>query len=190
MSELPALPEGMTRECFDPWNYVEFRTNGDVAPCCFRPPIGNVHRASLSAILNGDAARRLRAALLSGKLDPMCASCRGKKLVPVGDLQSEVVRRLDDVRLPPGFDPKLYLAANPDVAEAGLDPVHHFLRYGRLEGRPLRPLSSDESQVLTFDAEAYLRANPDIARLGLDPFEHFERYGQYEGRPLRPSPDK
>ena len=37
------------------------------------------------------------------------------------------------------FDPDLYLAANPDVAAAGMNPFEHFVRHGRLENRRLRP---------------------------------------------------
>jgi glycosyltransferase involved in cell wall biosynthesis len=33
------------------------------------------------------------------------------------------------------FDPKQYLEINPDVAEAGLDPLAHFLDHGLREGR-------------------------------------------------------
>jgi hypothetical protein len=189
MPDAPAkqgVPDGMTRECFDPWCYVEFRANGEVAPCCFRPAIGNAREASLSEILNGPAVRQLRTELLTGTLDGYCAECRGKKLIAVEAMQAEVTKHIEAVQLPPGFDPELYLAANADVAKAGLDPVHHFLRYGRLEARPLRPGSPGNELVIDFDPELYLQANPDIARLGLDPLEHFRHYGQYEGRPLRP----
>ena len=182
----PSVPDGMTRHCFDPWSYVEFRANGDVAPCCFRPAIGNVREGSVSEILNGSAARHLRAELLDGALDRFCAGCRGKKLVAKEVFRAEVATHIEAVQLPFGFDPELYLAANPDVAKAGLDPVRHFLRYGRLEARPLRPPAPEGEHVITFDPELYLQANPDIARLGLEPFDHFQRYGQYEGRPLRP----
>lgn len=41
-------------------------------------------------------------------------------------------------KTPPGFDPKAYLRANPDVAKAKVDPVKHWLEYGYREGRPLR----------------------------------------------------
>jgi hypothetical protein len=41
--------------------------------------------------------------------------------------------------LPPDFDPELYLEANPDVRAAGVDPVAHYLKFGRREGRKLRP---------------------------------------------------
>jgi hypothetical protein len=41
-------------------------------------------------------------------------------------------------KTPPGFDPKAYLKANPDVARAKVDPVKHWLEFGYREGRPLR----------------------------------------------------
>ena len=37
------------------------------------------------------------------------------------------------------FDPDLYLAANPDVAAAGVNPFEHYMRHGRHEKRRLRP---------------------------------------------------
>ncbi len=37
------------------------------------------------------------------------------------------------------FDPDAYLAANPDVADAGADPYRHYRDHGYGEGRPLRP---------------------------------------------------
>jgi hypothetical protein len=41
--------------------------------------------------------------------------------------------------LPFGFDPVLYLAANPDVAAAKMDPLEHYLQFGIHEDRKLRP---------------------------------------------------
>ena len=45
------------------------------------------------------------------------------------------------------FDPVHYLATNPDIADAGLDPFDHYLRYGFREGR-------DPSQC--FDTKFYI----------------------------------
>lgn len=42
-------------------------------------------------------------------------------------------------KLPEGFDPAAYLAANPDVEAAGDDAATHYLQYGFREGRRLRP---------------------------------------------------
>jgi hypothetical protein len=41
--------------------------------------------------------------------------------------------------LPPWFDPRLYLIANPDVADAGMDAGEHYLNFGWHEGRATRP---------------------------------------------------
>lgn len=40
--------------------------------------------------------------------------------------------------LPADFDPAQYLALNQDVARTGVDPVAHYRRYGRAEGRRYR----------------------------------------------------
>jgi len=42
-------------------------------------------------------------------------------------------------QLPLDFDPELYLAANPDVAEKGMDAGWHYVNFGRDEQRPLKP---------------------------------------------------
>jgi hypothetical protein len=38
-----------------------------------------------------------------------------------------------------GFDAQLYLQANPDVAESGVNPYEHFLKFGYKESRRLKP---------------------------------------------------
>ena len=72
------------------------------------------------------------------------------------------------------FDPAYYLAANPEIAIAGLDPLEHYLTHG---GKELRQPSLD------FDPRAYLAANPDIAAAGIDPTVHYIEHGRAEGRP-------
>jgi 2-polyprenyl-3-methyl-5-hydroxy-6-metoxy-1,4-benzoquinol methylase len=42
---------------------------------------------------------------------------------------------LREGELPPGFDPRIYLAIHKDVAEAGVDPIQHYLMHGQKEGR-------------------------------------------------------
>lgn len=44
-----------------------------------------------------------------------------------------------DVVLPDGFNAAAYLAANPDVAAAGVDAATHWLEFGHAEGRKLGP---------------------------------------------------
>ncbi|MFO0572482.1 MAG: hypothetical protein U1A78_00645 [Polyangia bacterium] len=71
------------------------------------------------------------------------------------------------------FDRAWYLEVNPDVAQAGLDPLQHYLRAGRFEGRGPNPY---------FDGGAYLALYPDVAANGMDPLVHYVRYGAVEGR--------
>ncbi len=133
------LPEGMTRNCFQPWTHVEIKTNGDVSPCCVRPPVGNIGSGSLAGILNGAALRQLRMDLLTGTLDKACKFCRLKTYTPVDAFVKSVEQMLSNLEVPENFNPDAYLTANPDVQRAGFDPTTHFLRWGRLEGRNLFP---------------------------------------------------
>jgi len=71
------------------------------------------------------------------------------------------------------FDAAYYLAQNPDVAKAGVDPFTHFDTYGWKEGRNPDPY---------FAVRYYLNQNPDVAAAGIDPLTHYEQFGWKEGR--------
>lgn len=71
------------------------------------------------------------------------------------------------------FDKDWYLAQNPDVATAGVNPLRHYLRHGALEGRDPSPF---------FNSSYYLEANPDVAAAHINPLVHFVKYGAAEGR--------
>ncbi len=73
----------------------------------------------------------------------------------------------------PLFDAAYYLAKNPDVAAAGVDPYQHYINSGFREGR-------DPSAL--FSTSYYLSNNPDIAAAGINPLLHFEASGYKEGR--------
>ncbi|AWN43592.1 VCBS domain-containing protein [Methylobacterium durans] len=93
------------------------------------------------------------------------------------DLQSKLVG-MGGVEIRALFDGAAYLAANPDVAASGLDPLLHYHLFGWKEGR-------DPS--LFFETTAYLAANPDVAAAGIDPLEHYLAYGRREGRSATPA---
>ena len=76
------------------------------------------------------------------------------------------------------FDEQFYRASNPDIANAELSPLEHFLRIGGFEGRRPNPL---------FDPSYYLAVYPDVARAGINPALHYFLTGALEGRD--PSPD-
>lgn len=73
------------------------------------------------------------------------------------------------------FDETWYLSAHPDVANAGIDPVKHYLCHGAAEGRNPSPW---------FDTRAYLATNPDVAATGMNPLVHYGKFGKAEGRLL------
>jgi radical SAM protein with 4Fe4S-binding SPASM domain len=67
------------------------------------------------------------------------------------------------------FDRDFYLKAYPDIAQAGVNPLLHYLEHGRFEQRKASG---------TFDPAAYLKANPDVAKSGIEPFLHYVRIGR------------
>lgn len=71
------------------------------------------------------------------------------------------------------FDAHYYLAVNPDVAAAGMDPLDHFLVTGWLEGR---------DPNARFSVRDYLADNPDVAASNVHPFVHYLAAGRAEGR--------
>ena len=135
------VPPGMTRDCLDPWVYVEFRTDGGVAPCCVRRSVGNLADQSLAHILNGTRIRDLRRSLLSGEPDETCqVGLRG--VISPAELQRKIAMILASIKIPGHFNAERYLDVNSDVKASGEDPARHFLEWGRLEGRPLEPNTS------------------------------------------------
>lgn len=75
------------------------------------------------------------------------------------------------------FDADWYLASYPDVQAAGVDPLQHYLAYGRLELRTPNPL---------FDPRWYLVRYPDVDATATDPALHYARDGGREGRDPHP----
>ncbi len=76
------------------------------------------------------------------------------------------------------FDRDFYLARNPDVAAAKMDPLDHYVDYGWKEGR---------DPCADFSTSHYLESNGDVAAAGVNPFYHYLTAGRSEGRaPMHP----
>ena len=71
------------------------------------------------------------------------------------------------------FDGDYYLAQNPDVAAAGVNPLQHYYQFGFREGR--------DPNIL-FDTDYYLEQNPDVAAAGVNPLQHYYEFGSSERR--------
>jgi hypothetical protein len=110
------------------------------------------------------------------------------------------------------FDAEWYLRENPDVADAKVNPLVHFLRWGAREGRAPHPLFDPKFYIKTypesaiggganplqhyltggwkkgykpnpkFDPTFYLVTYPDIVEAGVEPLTHFVTNGLREGR--------
>ncbi len=69
------LAEPISPRCNAPWNSAVVEANGDVRPCFFHPPIGNLRsRQALAEILNGPSAEAFRESL-DIESNPICQRC-------------------------------------------------------------------------------------------------------------------
>jgi GT2 family glycosyltransferase/glycosyltransferase involved in cell wall biosynthesis len=110
----------------------------------------------------------------------------------------------------PLFDSKYYLAHSKDVAQAGVDPLAHYLRCGEREKRsaneyfdvqfyeqrygPFKPLGTALADFAThettgsrkpnrwFDRNFYLSRNPDVESYKFGAFSHYCHAGAKENR--------
>lgn len=76
------------------------------------------------------------------------------------------------------FNQKWYLAHNPDVAQSSMDPLHHFIYYGGIEGRDPSP---------EFNSQFYLSSYDDVRKSGMNPLLHYLHCGKREGRHPNPN---
>ena len=96
---------------------------------------------------------------------------------PFGKLFPSRVRNYKDLLLNSGlFDTEYYLRLNPDVRNARVDPVVHYLDFGGAEGRNPSP---------KFDSNWYLNRYPDVKNAKINPLLHYLRYGRQEGRTIQ-----
>lgn len=125
-------------------------------------PSGNAGEAKRSVA--GVAAFPLRAA--------------GAFLFRTFGMQKQALKKQVQVLRQSGtFDEQWYLRQYPDVAQAGFDPIVHYLKFGSSEGR---------NPSAHFDTCWYLDSNPDVAEAGMNPLLHYVKFGKGEGRqPMR-----
>ncbi len=91
--------------------------------------------------------------------------------------RSELLQDIDLNRVRALFDAPWYLDQNPDVAQAGCDPLQHYLEHGAWEMRNPNPL---------FDSDWYLEANPEVASARTNPLVHYLTVGAAESRDPHP----
>jgi GT2 family glycosyltransferase len=87
--------------------------------------------------------------------------------------EKELLRKVELIRNSRMFDEQWYLSRYPDVAEAGTDPIMHYIMSGAAEGRDPCP---------GFSTRAYLRNCLDVAAASANPLVHYIEHGRKEGR--------
>ncbi len=96
----------------------------------------------------------------------------------------------------PLFSTNDYVETHADVRAAGINPLVHFVRDGRREGRRPRPsravsegggtVSGPQAYRGLVDPRFYRTWYPDAVRTGLRPDEHLHGWGWHEGRDPAP----
>jgi len=71
------------------------------------------------------------------------------------------------------FSPEFYLKKYPNIKDARISPLNHYLYHGYKEGKQPGKL---------FDNNYYLKQNPDVKESGENPLVHYVLYGKREGR--------
>lgn len=67
---------GRTIPCYEPWETIRIKDNGDVAPCCISEhSMGNLKQSTLDEIWNGPEYTRFRETMRSGRLPESCKGC-------------------------------------------------------------------------------------------------------------------
>lgn len=101
--------------------------------CCYYTPVssdpffGSIHYRHLANVASGEVQQNV----YSGCVVP------GENIA--WSEKNMDTHKSHQRPLPAGFDPALYLQANPDVAATGVDASWHWRTFGYLENRMLRP---------------------------------------------------
>ena len=102
---------------------------------------------------------------------------RGATALAFGFNNNQESANLQLIRTSGFFDEDRYLEENPDVSQAGIDPLLHYLLYGGFEGRDLPPY---------FFSQWYLDTYEDVKESEVNPLVHYLKLGRNEGREATP----
>ena len=85
-----------TKNCLDPWSFVLCKANGDLQPCCWHPPVGNLSDSSMENILADEKIQELRKQLLDGSLNDFCRKCPAREDCTTEELTQKVTIYLQE----------------------------------------------------------------------------------------------
>lgn len=112
---------------------------------------------------------------------PVWLSLSRRSGIPFGRARSKAVEKQKDFAKV--VDAAWYHLRYPDVAEADVDPVLHYMTHGWSEDRfPNAKNEAHNVSVRSIDIAWYLARYPDIVKARVDPVAHYVEYGWLEGR--------
>lgn len=144
----------------------------------------NARRSELAIVravsdkLRDSVNRSLQAAAEPGRISRLMSLFNGLALIDFRRRQRQIRAQAEAIRKAGVFDSAWYLKRYPDVAEAGHDPLLHYLNHGAGEARDPHPL---------FDSNWYRSTYPEVKSSGLSPLGHFVSVGAtrcYDPHPL------
>jgi len=92
-----------------------------------------------------------------------------------------IERQIEVIKKSGLFDEDYYLNIYPDVKEAGMNPIHHYVLYGASECRnPSR----------NFDTDFYYQSNYEVYVKGENPLVHYILMGKKAQKAEKPIPEK
>lgn len=110
----------------------------------------------------------------------------GRPFLPAMDASVAPQGALED--LPHDFDGRCYLQLNPDLGEAGVNPIEHYLLFGRQEGRAYLPSAAAHQPgaqsplPADFSPDTYRKLHADLADPSIDVSAHYLHFGRQEQR--------
>ena len=115
-----------TSACLQPWNSPMVRAAGTIIPCCGTGtgiPTGTLASQSMDEIMNGDAVRAIRAAILQGRPTVQCETCSFALAMSFPEFTRHIREWMGDENLPP-YDAEMIRTTWPGLmGSAGHDVV-------------------------------------------------------------------
>lgn len=89
-----------TRLCFDPWEYLEFRVDGKISPCCMHPTFSHPFNGNLFEYRHIPEFRKLKEDLYAGNLNHYCSVCSIKESVDIDVFRTNLAQKFGNIENP------------------------------------------------------------------------------------------
>ena len=87
----PEESTGKLVTCYEPWEFVYFRSDGMIQPCCVNDTeLGDITKQSFDEIWNGPVYQKFRKMVNTTRTNPNCAQCMGWGMRKVTDIEAHI----------------------------------------------------------------------------------------------------